>query len=287
MDTDASASGGSAKARAGRRVADWLVVVGVFAAYIALNKFVPPRIHPIDLSDPRVRRPLLPEIVPTYVLGLMVLLLPVATFCALEICQFLRRPRVFFIGAFGAFFLGLCEAVGFTVLLTGGLKLAVGRPRPFFRALCVAYEAGSHTACVGDGRAETAAAILEARKSFPSGHSSLSFAAFIYLALYMARRLDVRRPGTPFKTLKYLILGIPLCLAAFVAVSRIVDNHHNFDDVVAGSCLGAGIAVAVWAGRCEEIELCSQPHSEERLPLTAKKMDIDAPTGAGPYMTLE
>lgn len=265
---------GSAKTRAARRVVDWLVAIACFAAAIALDRFISPRIHPIDLSDPRVRRPLLSEIVPTYALGIMALLLPAATFCVFEFLL-LKRPRAFF-AAFGAFFLGLGECGGFTLLFTGALKLAVGRPRPFFQTLCKAYVPGT-LKCVGDGTAETAKKIIDARKSFPSGHSSISFTCFIYLALYMALRLKVHKPGTSLKTLKYLLLSIPVGIAAFVAVSRILDNHHNFDDVVAGSCLGTGIAVAVWMGRYREIEAYSsdysQSDSEQALPMTSNDIE--------------
>lgn len=279
---DGPGGSGGAKTRAARRVADWLVVVAVFAASIAMDRFISPRIYNIDLSDPRVRRPLLSEIVPTYALGIMALLLPAATFCVFEF-GLLRRPRAFF-AAFGAFFLGLGETSGFTLLFTGALKLAVGRPRPFFQTLCKAYEAGSLTKCIGDGSAETAKKIIDARKSFPSGHSSISFTCFVYLALYMALRLKVSQPGTSFKTLKYLALSIPVGIAAFVAVSRILDNHHNYDDVVAGSCLGTGVAVAVWLGRYKEIQLYSQDYSQsgsvDSLPMTSN--DIEA-AGPAPY----
>lgn len=283
MNPNPGGSGGP-KTRAARRVADWLVVVSLFIAAVALDRWISPRIHNIDLKDPRVQRPIVREIVPTYALGIMALLLPAATFCVSEF-GLLRRPRAFF-AAFGAFFLGLGEAGGFTLFFTGALKLAVGRPRPFFGTLCKAYKSGTFE-CLGDGNAETLKKIVDARKSFPSGHSSISFTCFVYLALYMAMRLKVSQPGTSFKTLKYLALSIPVAIAAFVSISRIIDNHHNFDDVVAGSCLGTGVAVAVWLGRYKEIELYSKDYSpsnsEHTLPMTANDVETGAP-GSAPYV---
>jgi len=275
MDTrNTSSTGGSgsgsARARAALRVVDWLVGIACFATAAALDRYVSPRIHPIDLSDPRVRRPLLGENVPAFALGIMAIVLSAVTFCLFEF-GLLRRPRAFF-AALGAFFLGLGECGGFTLLFTGALKLAVGRPRPFFQTLCKAYVPGT-LECVGDGTAETAKKIIDARKSFPSGHSSISFTCFIYLALYMALKLKIHKLGTSLKTLRYLLLSIPVGIGAFVAISRIIDNHHNFDDVVAGSCLGTGIAVAVWLGRYREIESYSsddsQADSEHTLPLSS------------------
>ncbi len=268
MDTvDKSVESKHALQRRSRRVFDWLFVLIVLGGgTIALDRFLPPRIYRINLDDPRVQLPIVKEIVPTYALGLLALLLPAATFCVFEFAL-LRRPHRFF-SAFGTFFLGLGEACGFTLIATNALKLVVGRPRPYFKELCQGYPDQTSATCIGSSGSD----INDARKSFPSGHSSLAFACFVYLGLYMGMRMRITNPSTGFKSAKFLVLCIPVSIASFVAVSRVLDYHHNYDDIVAGSVLGAAFALAIWHARWNEVQhICSggAPQSEEEiLPIT-------------------
>ncbi|GJD07397.1 Lipid phosphate phosphatase 1 [Galdieria sulphuraria] len=110
------------------------------------------------------------------------------------------------------FILGLLEATLCTVTITEILKLVAGRPRPYFLSVCEPIN-GSTINCQGN-----AAQIEEARKSFPSGHTSLAFAAAVYLTLY-------------FIKIFWLSEG-------FYRVSRTMDYHHHFSDIVAGAWLG-------------------------------------------------
>ena len=256
--------------RRSRRLFDWIFVLVILGAgTIALDRFLTPRIYRIDLNDPRVNFPEIPEIVPTYALGLLALLLPAATFCVFEF-GLLRRPHRFF-SALGTFALGLAESCGFTLVFTNALKLVVGRPRPFFKAVCVEYPDATSAKCVGNGTGLDVRDINDARKSFPSGHSSLAFACFVYLALYMGMRMRITHPATEFKSAKFLLLSIPVCISSFVAVSRVLDFHHNYDDILAGSVMGAAIALAVWHSRWKEVHhICSDgpaQNEEEILPI--------------------
>lgn len=101
-----------------------------------------------------------------------------------------------------------------TDLLTLGIKLAVGRPRPFE----VLPEADPLiVATVG--------------ASFPSGHASMSAAAAIVLAS-LAPRL------APLFAL----------LAVFVTLSRVYVGVHYPLDVLAGAAVGAVVGTAVVLG---------------------------------------
>lgn len=101
-----------------------------------------------------------------------------------------------------------------------------------------------------------------ARKSFPSGHSSLSFCGLGLLSFYLERRFGVsslrawrqdsvsgelvmtQTRAVRLERIKSIFCYSPILLAGFIAVSRIVDNKHFPADVVGGSILGA--AVASW-----------------------------------------
>lgn len=147
--------------------------------------------------------------------------------------------------------------------MTDLLKVFVGRPRPYFAAICVAYVEGSKSHCTGD-----AAAVTEARKSFPSGHSSLAFSAAIYLACYISSSVGIGAFGNAttraelkaWKSLATLCFPI---LACFVAASRTVDYHHNYSDVVAGSLIGAAIAFVVVHNRLADLSNIRNDSLEE------------------------
>jgi len=113
------------------------------------------------------------------------------------------------------------------------------------------------------------------RKSFMSGHSSMSFAGLTVLSLYMQRLFGVGSGGeraiviggiaadspdggAASVTMRYvsacpsrlkrvvsLLCLLPMFLAVFIAASRVHDNYHHPADVVGGSVVGA--SAAIWA----------------------------------------
>jgi len=77
-------------------------------------------------------------------------------------------------------------------------------------------------------------------RSFPSGHSSLSFAGLGFLSLYLAGKLHLfdRRGHTG----KAWLSLTPLAGAALVAISRSMDYRHHWHDILVGSVLGLTLA---------------------------------------------
>lgn len=138
------------------------------------------------------------------------------------------------------------------------LKLLVQRRRPNFYNLCnYKVELEQCTAPIEY--------IREANFSFPSGHSSLSANAMVFLvwlglglllangtrAAIVATRSSATnwfRPS-PFEMLQYkalLIVVIPLSWAFYVAATRLIDHWHHPADVVSGLLLGSTMSTIAY-----------------------------------------
>ena len=111
-----------------------------------------------------------------------------------------KSPRTAAVGA------DLVRAQILNAVLTQGVKLSVGRTRP-------------------DG----------SRFSFPSGHTSSSFATAAVLQRHFGWRAGVPAYG----------------LAAYIAGSRLQENKHYLSDVVFGAAIGivAGRTVTIGRGQ--------------------------------------
>jgi membrane-associated phospholipid phosphatase len=164
--------------------------------------------------------------------------------------------------------LSLLQALGVAWAATGVLKNVVGRQRPSFFALtdyagyasAVASAPGSeawslYMSATSDGSHESnflgdlskarADSLVDAQRSFPSGHASLSFAGLGW-AVGALRRLAGARPGESL-SLRAALCALPLVLAAAVATSRVRDRKHFTDDISVGAAIGAIGAVLAWA----------------------------------------
>ncbi|KAF5391417.1 hypothetical protein D9757_001954 [Collybiopsis confluens] len=140
--------------------------------------------------------------------------------------------------------LGLILGLALTGSITQFVKITVGRPRPDIIDRCQP-EAGSVNPTWGLLNASICTQIdpqilRDGFRSFPSGHSSLSFAGLAFLAFYLAGKLHLfdhkAHVGKAWISLS------PFAGAALVAISRTMDYRHHWQDVVAGSLLGTGMA---------------------------------------------
>ncbi|XBH69509.1 hypothetical protein VPH35_097360 [Triticum aestivum] len=137
--------------------------------------------------------------------------------------------------------LGILYSVLITAVITDAIKDGVGRPRPDFFWRCFPdgkdlYDnVTTGVLCHGEK-----SVIKEGHKSFPSGHSSWSFAGLGFLTWYLTGKIAVfDRKG---HIAKLCIIVLPLLTAALVAVSRVDDYWHHWQDVVAGAVLGLTVA---------------------------------------------
>lgn len=168
--------------------------------------------------------------------------------------------------------LGLAIALVLTSFLTDLVKNTVGRPRPDLLARCKpAVGTPINTLVTIDVCTETAHHKLhDGWRSFPSGHSSFSFAGLGYLTLFLAGQMSIFAYGTSPSSSgsgsptgvsnterveklvradlgRALLCFTPLLAATWIAISRCQDYRHDVYDVTVGALLGW--TVAYWSYR--------------------------------------
>ncbi|CAI5519196.1 unnamed protein product [Closterium sp. Naga37s-1] len=174
----------------------------------------------------------------------------------------------------------LCLQLCDHLLLTNALKVSIGRPRPHFFIVCFpsgvpVYGSDGNAQCNG-----SSSSVMESRVSFPSGHTSMSFAVsfsgLTYAALFLAAKLQA---SMSFSGLTYAALFLAAKLQAFsltyaalflaaklqafstrgrgqlwrlvpsacclagaasVGITRVVDYWHFPFDVFVGGLIGKG-----------------------------------------------
>ncbi|GAB2280031.1 Putative lipid phosphate phosphatase 3, chloroplastic [Dionaea muscipula] len=212
---------------------DWLILVLLVVLEVILNV-----IHPFyrfvgkDMMTD-FRYPLKPNTVPVWSVPLYAVLLPIAIF----VLFYIRRRNVYDLHHA---ILGLLYAVLISAVITDAIKDAVGRPRPDFFWRCFPdgkdeYDKLGNVICHGE-----ASVIREGHKSFPSGHSSWSFAGLGFLSLYLSGK--IKAFNGKGHVAKLCIVFLPLLVASLVAVSRVDDYWHHWQDVFAGGLLGLVVA---------------------------------------------
>ncbi|XP_073123073.1 lipid phosphate phosphatase 2-like isoform X1 [Henckelia pumila] len=212
---------------------DWLILILLGVILAILNV-----IHPFNrfvgkdmMSD--LKFPLKSNTVPVWSVPIYSVLLPIVVF----LLFYLRRRDVYDLHHA---VLGILFSVMITAVLTDAIKEAVGRPRPDFFWRCFpdgkdAYDQWGNVICHGDK-----GVIREGHKSFPSGHTSCSFAGLSFLSLYLSGKIKLfDRQG---HVAKLCLVVLPLLAASLVGISRVDDYWHHWQDVFAGGLLGLVVA---------------------------------------------
>ncbi|KAL5045711.1 hypothetical protein BDW71DRAFT_183183 [Aspergillus fruticulosus] len=280
-------------------ILDWILIVGIALIGYGFHK-VEPNHMPFSLTDVTYSYPYTEdETISTSVLVVVSLIAPavlIAAVCLLltpgqSIDRFgpdlrsssrallLRRK----IWEWNAGWLGLGLAFAGAFMGTEALKDLYGKPRPDMLARCdpdlgniAAYAVG------GLGRRLQGAPMLvgwdicrnkadslkrDGFVSFPSGHSSLSFAGLTYFSIWLCSKFSVNfpylahtpltqdlRPQNRFSIRNqgaappiYLVIlaFVPWAVAFFISASRWFDYRHHGFDIIFGSVLGM---VFAWVG---------------------------------------
>lgn len=136
-------------------------------------------------------------------------------------------------------------------------KHTVGRLRPHFLDVC-----NSSVTCTADNANEYITdftcqntehplipkekfedRLLDARKSFPSGHASFALFVSMYFVLYLEYRT---RYFVEFRLFRHLLQVGAVAWALWVCGTRIVDFKHRFSDVAAGMIVGTFTALCTF-----------------------------------------
>lgn len=210
---------------------DWFIFLLLIAIDIGLNAIEPFHRFVGDLTD--LSYPLKGNTVPFWAVPLVAVVLPIVIFVVI----YFKRKDVYDLhhGILGIFY-----SVLITAVITDAIKDAVGRPRPDFKWRCFTdgkpiFDKIGNVVCNG-----TKSVIKEGHKSFPSGHSSWSFAGLGFVSWYLAGK--IRAFDRRGHVAKLCIVFAPLLLASLVAISRVDDYWHHWQDVFAGGLLGLTVA---------------------------------------------
>ena len=145
---------------------------------------------------------------------------------------------------------GLCASVGLTWVITCAMKNIIGNIRPDFVARCwpdgkVVWTSIGVPNCSGNDED-----VQQGRRSFPSGHTSMSFSGLVYCSLYLAAWFKIGREERAFgrweAIWKLVVVLGPTFLAMFVGLTRIADYWHHWEDVLVGATLGTAFAYVSW-----------------------------------------
>ncbi|KAF9227605.1 PAP2-domain-containing protein [Gyrodon lividus] len=217
---------------------DWIITIFLAILFFALNSVHGFR-REFSVNDETIRFPYaVKERVPDVGLYLIALVSPLV----IQLVVNLITVRSFWDYHNSA--LGLILGLVITGAVTQFTKITVGRPRPDLLSRCIpipgsqdpTYGLSTDAICTQIDEA----IMIDGWRSFPSGHSSLSFAGLGSLSLYLAGKMHLF--DTRGHAHKAWISVTPLFAATLVAVSRTMDYRHHWQDVVAGAILGFVIA---------------------------------------------
>ncbi|KAI0957258.1 hypothetical protein AcW1_005710 [Taiwanofungus camphoratus] len=248
---------------------DWIITIVLGIFFIALNE-VPGFKRQFSLEDTSLYHPYavherVPDVALYMICGIAPFVLQsVINFFTLRSWWDLHNST-----------LGLILSLALAGTVTQFAKITVGRPRPDLIARCIP-KAGSVDPPFG---LSTAAICTQTDKyimtdgwrSFPSGHSSSSFAGLGFFSFYLSGKLHLfDHRGCALKVWAALT---PFAAAALVAISRTMDYRHHATDVFAGSLLGVVAGYISYRQYYPPLasEYCHRPYSprikrEELLP---------------------
>lgn len=227
---------------------DWLfiVIIGATAAGVWTAPHTFTRLFPVTAPDgtmywPEISHPYVEPIFSPALAGVLAAIIPIAIFA---LAQLFQRSFTDFASAVLGLGYSMVTATCFQVIL----KKTIGGLRPHFLAVCqpvfppqdgssgAGYMNSMYTAeqlCAGDEKK-----IKSALESFPSGHATIAFAGFGYLAIYLFAHLHVRSPRRRGSYWRMLAVVAPLLFATYLTSTLVLGYHHFGTDVLAGAVIG-------------------------------------------------
>ncbi|KAJ1798881.1 hypothetical protein LPJ59_002209 [Coemansia sp. RSA 2399] len=250
-----------------------LVVMAVLWGVISL-------IHPFhrdfSLTDKSIQYPNKPDSVPFYAAVLLCFVFPLVVIVLWT--GLLRRS----FHDMNSGILGLCLAIVLNMMITNTVKNLAGRLRPDFIARCnldtstamsLEPAIGMLTSAICNQKDQSV--FNDGMRSFPSGHTSFSFAGFTYLSLWLAGHL--RLADQRGRTYKSFIVLVPQLAALLIGVSRTKDYRHHWQDVLAGALLGIFMG---WFGYSQYYPSPTSTTEDPTMPFPPRIPDDASPDPA-------
>ncbi|KAE9606105.1 hypothetical protein Lal_00025201 [Lupinus albus] len=213
---------------------DWLILVLLGAIEGVLNIIEP--FHRYIGKDMMadLMFPFKEDTIPMWAVPILSIFIPIVIFVAF----YLVRKDIYDLHHA---ILGLMFASLITGVITDSIKDAVGRPRPNFFLRCFPDKIPVFDIDTGDVLCSGDAKVIkEGYKSFPSGHTSWSFAGLGFLTWYLSGKVRVfDRRG---HIARLCIALFPLLIASLVGVTRVDDYWHHWTDVFAGALIGLTVS---------------------------------------------
>ncbi|GKZ18960.1 phosphatidic acid phosphatase type [Aspergillus brasiliensis] len=284
-------------------ILDWVLIVGVALIGYGFSQTTPNH-RPFSLTDPSISFPHKEkDTVSTGVLAVVAVIAPAVIIIVVSFLfinpdittiagtsaqnarrEILIRKWMIKLWEWNAGWMGLGVALAGAFMATQGLKDLYGKPRPDMLARCDPdISAINEYAISGLGRRLAGAPTMvtweicrnkvdemlkvDGFASFPSGHSSISFAGLMYLALWLSakfsigfpflaysplsqdlRRQDrgkIRKQGAAPPVYMLIVALVPVAVAFFISASRWFDYRHHGFDIIFGSVMGI---VFAWIG---------------------------------------
>ncbi|KAI1280694.1 putative phosphatidate phosphatase [Halotydeus destructor] len=233
----------------GRLATEIVPLLALIAALAYYDQYGKPYKRGFWCNDQTIRYPMKPETVNKLGIAIFALVLP-----PLVILVFYNKNwspwRASFWTSYVTLNFPYFFGYGLTWLTTGVIKYSASRLRPYFMDLCRPEPYYSQSVCPDENRyiADYKCSVdldhvsgREMISSFPSGHSSLLTYAAMYMVLVLQRRLT-----EDHQTILRLTLQVAaICSCLWAALTRYTDNRHHWQDVAAGICLGAIVAIFV------------------------------------------
>ncbi|KFA69872.1 hypothetical protein S40285_08982 [Stachybotrys chlorohalonatus IBT 40285] len=254
----------------------WLDIVtmapmGAVGLGVYIARPAPSRSFPVIFSDseivlPEFGNPLRDEIIPIWLAAFLASIVPIFVIPLMQ-----ARIRLFWDvnnAAVGLLYCLIAAAV-FQVFI----KWLIGERRSHFLDVCKpdlsldndrgynrkGFGALYYTREVCTGGEDE---INDSLESMPSGHTTAAFAGFIYLYLYLNAKLKVFSNYHPAMW-KLIVIYAPVLGAILIGGTLIIDEYHNWYDVLAGAIIGTVMAfsayrmtyAAVWDWRFNHIPL--------------------------------
>jgi diacylglycerol diphosphate phosphatase/phosphatidate phosphatase len=191
------------------------------------------------------------------------------------------------------FILYLFHTLLITSLITDAIKTVTTYPRPDFFDYCdYNYFHSNYTkylelttyGTIGDVNNCHASSddIKDSIKSFPSGHSSMSFAGMLY-ASFMIKYyfsdyeyvlssnddINLSKSMVSFYEFDHikLLAYSPMILAIWIGITRIQDNKHYVHDVIVGAILGMTICHLIYKKLIRQVQCTIKKKLYENLQI--------------------